>query len=600
MKRAIKALAFIFIFVLLFSSVSPAAAANAGAWRQSGGRWWYEFNKGGYAHSQWIQDKNIWYYFDNEGWMVTGWRKVDGITYYFNPSGAMVTGWQKINNTWYYFDKSGAMKTGWVLYNNKWYFLTSDGSMATGWLTDQGVKYYLNSDGDMVTGWKMIQGNWYFFSSSGAMMTGWIQDGPWYYLDKNGKMLTGWIEYKNNWYYLKSSGAMATGKLTIDGVTYTFTSSGELSYPAAASKSTEVIEEDIAYKTEYQNDYNRFVEEGNKVIRAGSKGERKITYEVTYTFGKETSRSIVSNAVTKDPVNEIISVPKKQHKTETKEETKTEKVAYSIINQSDPTRMKSEPDIVLQEGKTGTRTIVYSVTYKDGIETDRRVKSDSITKQPVDKIIKVATGEYSVSYEKETVTIPYETEILDAPNWYLGEEEIVKVGQNGEKEITYAIKKDCNGDIVSWEVYAETFTKNVVNQVIYRGSFVPVVTYSYAQVPNLPECDSSKRDSSLDAECAEWAMGMAKSNNVIHSGLGHGESVGAWGSMEGVVFGRNYIVISTQDGQTYSGNVSLGSHGGGLLSSGDKWGAGCATRSETQPDGSVVTVYFACARSELN
>ena len=312
------------------------------------------------------------------------------------------------------------------------------------------------------------------------------------------------------------------------------------------------------------------------------------------------SRSIVSNAVTKDPVNEIISVPKKQHKTETKEETKTEKVAYSIINQSDPTRMKSEPDIVLQEGKTGTRTIVYSVTYKDGIETDRRVKSDSITKQPVDKIIKVATGEYSVSYEKETVTIPYETEILDAPNWYLGEEEIVKVGQNGEKEITYAIKKDCNGDIVSWEVYAETFTKNVVNQVIYRGSFVPVVTYSYAQVPNLPECDSSKRDSSLDAECAEWAMGMAKSNNVIHSGLGHGESVGAWGSMEGVVFGRNYIVISTQDGQTYSGNVSLGSHGGGLLSSGDKWGAGCATRSETQPDGSVVTVYFACARSELN
>ena len=588
MKRLSRALAFMLIVIMSISAVSFAFAAESGAWRQSGGRWWYEFNKGGYAHSQWIQDKNIWYYFDNEGWMVTGWRKVDGVTYYFNPSGAMVTGWQKINNTWYYFDKSGAMKIGWVLYNNKWYFLTSDGSMATGWLTDQGVKYYLNSDGDMVTGWKMIQGNWYFFSSSGAMMTGWLQDGPWYYLDKNGKMLTGWIEYKNNWYYLKSSGAMATGKLTIDGVTYTFTSSGELSYPSANSKATEETEEDITYKTEYQNDYDRFVEEGNKVIRAGSKGKRKITYEVTYTFGKETSRSIVSNAVTKDPVNEIISVPKKQHKTET--------VAYSIINQSDPTRMKGEPDIVLQEGKTGTRTIVYSVTYKDGIETDRRVKSDSITKQPVDKIIKVATGEYSVSYEKEIVTIPYETEIQDAPNWYLGEEEIAKVGQDGEKEITYAIKKDCNGNIVSWEVFSEKTTKKVVNQVIYRGSFVPVVTYSYAQVPNLPECDSSRRSSALDADCAEWAMTMAKADRVYHSNADWSESVGAWSSMEGVVYGRDYTVISTQDGQTYSGNVSLGSHGGEMLATSNIWGAGCVLRSETQPDGAINTIYFACAR----
>ena len=65
-----------------------------------------------------------------------------------------------------------------------------------------------------------------------------------------------------------------------------------------------------------------------------------------------------------------------------------------------------------------------------------------------------------------------------------------------------------------------------------------------------------------------------------------------------MVYVRNYTVISTQDGQTYNYTVSLGSHGGEGLATGSKWGAGCAKRKETQPDGSTVTIYFACARSE--
>ena len=262
--------------------------------------------------------------------------------------------------------------------------------------------------------------------------------------------------------------------------------------------------------------------------------------------------------------------------------------------------MAGEPDEILQAGKNGVRTTVYIVTYTNGVETNRSVESSSITTQPVKQIVSVATGTYTITYQTETVSIPFETTIMDAPNWYAGEEEIVTMGHDGEKEIKYEIKKDCYGNIVSWTVCSETITKQVVNQVIYRGTFVPVVTYSYVQVPNLPECDPSKRDASLDTDCAEWAMHMAKNNNVMHSGLGHGESVGAWGSLDGVVNGREYTVISTQDGQTYTGNVSLGSHGGGLLSSGDRWGAGCAIRSESQPDGTVVSVYFACARSELN
>ena len=211
----------------------------------------------------------------------------------------------------------------------------------------------------------------------------------------------------------------------------------------------------------------------------------------------------------------------------------------------------------------------------------------------------VPAGEITISYETVTVTIPYSSEYVDAPNWPEGEEMVVTAGQNGEKEVVYQIKKDKNGNEISRAVYSETITKDAVSEVVYRGTFIPVVTYTYVAVPDLPECDPDRRDAALDEACAEWAMSMAIDNNVFHSGLGHGESVGAWGSIEGVVYGRDYTVISTQNGQTYSGNVSLGSHGGGLLSTGRIWGAGCVIRSETQPDGSVADVYFACARSEL-
>ncbi len=212
----------------------------------------------------------------------------------------------------------------------------------------------------------------------------------------------------------------------------------------------------------------------------------------------------------------------------------------------------------------------------------------------------VPAGEITISYETVTVTIPYSTEYVDAPNWPEGEEMVVTAGQNGEKEVVYQIKKDKNGNEISRAVYSETITKDAVSEVVYRGTFVPVVTYTYITVPNLPECDPDRRDSALDEEAAEWAMTMAQENRVYHSceGVGYyGESVGAWGSIDGVVNGRDYTVISTQDGQTYNGIVSLGSHGGEILANALRWGAGCVKRSETQPDGTIVDVYFACARS---
>ena len=367
----------------------------------------------------------------------------------------------------------------------------------------------------------------------------------------------------------------------------------------AASRITETEETTIPYATEYITDTTMTPGSGTRVIQAGKNGVKTVTYLVDYEDGVVKARGIEDVTII-DPTNEIIGVAPKPEDVVTKEETKTETIYYKTETVNDPDRIKGEADQVIQEGKNGSREVVYTVVYMNGKEINRSEKSSRVITPAVNKIISVATGEYDLSYETKTVTIPYTTIYEDANNWYAGEEAVAQEGQNGEKEVTYAVYKDKNGKEVSRSVYSEKITKNVTNKIIYRGTFVPTVTYRVETVPDLPECDPSRRNADLNNACIEWAMSMATDNNVFHSGLGHGESVGAWGSIDGVVNGRDYTVISTQNGQTYNGIVSLGSHGGGLLSSGDRWGAGCVVRSETQPDGSVVEIYFACARSEIN
>ena len=164
--------------------------AVAGEWKSDYVGWWWRKADGSYPSSQALRIDGKTYRFDERGYMVTGWATVDGQWSYYKPSGEQAFGWENVGGTWYYLDPA-------------------TGAMASGWLN--------------------LDGTWFRLDASGAMRTGWLKEGSsWYYLQPSGAMATGWVKDGAYWYYLDEGGVMVTGDRVIDGVAYTFDSSGRM------------------------------------------------------------------------------------------------------------------------------------------------------------------------------------------------------------------------------------------------------------------------------------------------------------------------------------------------------------------------------------
>ena len=154
---------------------------------------------------------------------------------------------------------------------------------------------------------------------------------------------------------------------------------------------TRVVEETrtevVNYETERQENPN--LEQGTEnVLQEGREGERTIVEEVTYVNDVETNRVVTSNEITTEPVDEVIEFGTQT--TETVEETKTEVVNYEVERVANPT-LNVGVENITQEGVNGERTIIEEVTLVNGEEADRRVVSNEITTEAVNKIIEYGT-----------------------------------------------------------------------------------------------------------------------------------------------------------------------------------------------------------------
>ena len=220
-----------------------------GQWKQSGNKWWYQYEDGTYPKNEFITIDNKLYRFDQYGYMQTGWFRVNNEDYYATSSGAikaqwvgsgnnwyyvdadgkMVTGFQTIAGAKYYFASSGLMQTGWFKINGADYYATSSGAITAQWVGSGNTWYYVDADGKMVTGFQTIAGAKYYFANSGLMQTGWFKiNGEYYYAASSGVISAQWVKSGNNWYYVDANGKMVTGVYKINTVVYRFDANGVL------------------------------------------------------------------------------------------------------------------------------------------------------------------------------------------------------------------------------------------------------------------------------------------------------------------------------------------------------------------------------------
>ena len=237
--------------------------------------------------------------------------------------------------------------------------------------------------------------------------------------------------------------------------------------------------EEVAFRTREVE--NALLAEGvRRVKTAGQKGVRTIVETVTYTDGKETGREVKSNTITTPAVDEVVEVgTKKAAVVTTKEETKTEEVAFQTKEVTNPDLPEGSRQ-VKTAGKKGVRTIVETVTYTDGKETGREVKSNTITTPAVDEVVEVGTKKVVapvVTTKEETKTEDVAFQVKEVKNADLpeGSRQVKAAGKKGVRTIVYTVTYT-DGVETGREVKSNTITTPAVDEIVEVGTKKDTVT----------------------------------------------------------------------------------------------------------------------------
>ena len=271
---------------------------------------------------------------------------------------------------------------------------------------------------------------------------------------------------------------------------------GKTPTPPTPTETTKEVTETEEIPFTSREEKNADLPEGTRNVKTpGQKGEKTIVYTVTYVDGKETKREKKSETVTKQPVEEVVEVgTKKTAVVTTQEITVTEPIPYGEQTVTNPDLPEGTRN-VKTPGENGEKTVVYTITLTDGVETKREKKSETVTKQPVDKVIEVGTKKAAVITTKEVTEkeeIPFTKREEKNPALPEGTRNVKTPGEKGEKTIVYTVTYT-DGVETKREKKSESVTKQPVEEVVEVGTKkAPVVTTS--EVTEKEEIPFTKRE----------------------------------------------------------------------------------------------------------
>ena len=203
----------------------------------------------------------------------------------------------------------------------------------------------------------------------------------------------------------------------------------------------------------------------SKVTTQGVPGEKTVTIKRNITNSTPDGEPTVTEEITKEPVDEVITVGTKQATASDTVEW-TEPIPFSTTVRPNPDLAPGETKVV-QEGKNGEASYTASFTGTDG---KAEVTESKDRTEPVERIVEYGPRAEDTSVVTKTEKpVPFETEIVFDDSLKAGEQVVDKQGVNGT-EVETSTQKIVDGKPSGEPTVTTERTQEPTNAVIRVGT----------------------------------------------------------------------------------------------------------------------------------
>ncbi|MDK8763924.1 G5 domain-containing protein, partial [Corynebacterium sp. MSK218] len=194
---------------------------------------------------------------------------------------------------------------------------------------------------------------------------------------------------------------------------------------------TETFKTEAPFKVVVKYDPNMPAGE-SKVTTPGVPGEKTVTIKRNITNSNPDGEPTVSEKITKQPVDEVITVGTKQATATDTVEWK-EPIPFGTTLRPNPDLAPGETRVV-QEGKNGEASYAAVFTGTNG---EAQVKEVKARTEPVERIVEYGPKSADTSVVTKTEkSVPFETKITADPNLEAGKQVVDKQGELGTEVVT--------------------------------------------------------------------------------------------------------------------------------------------------------------------
>ena len=236
------------------------------------------------------------------------------------------------------------------------------------------------------------------------------------------------------------------------------------------------IEETVEVPYEVEIQFDDTLKPGEQVVfQEGEPGEKTRTTTITIQDGNVTNTQVGEFTETKAPQKKIIKVGAN---TEGKVEHK-EEIPFKYTVEFDPEFHENYPDAtdnykVVTDGVAGEKTTTWTIKNSQIVEGP----DQTVTKKPVDAVIKVGQKDYTGTFEtKKTKAIEFKTEYKVDNSLEPGQVVVEQEGELGE-EVTTVTHTIVNGKVTNSED-GETTRKEPKDRIVKVGPGATEGTHEY-------------------------------------------------------------------------------------------------------------------------